>query len=178
MARTFKNLFPVLACVIIFAIISGISMLRLAELNKISGGPAVLDMRLSYTGNGVETLFHKLGQSGRSSYTEFLFFDYLFIILLACIQALLIGWFCLRLQFHRRWRKLKILAYARGVFDALENLFILILLFHYPGVTRSIAAVANLMTILKWIATVAVFAVLLGLAIILALKSFFHKEEK
>jgi hypothetical protein len=177
MTRREKARFLVAACVILLVSVSGVSLYRMTELVKISGGLTVPDMRLGYTGNEVETLFYNLGSGGRESYKEFLFFDLLFIAVLACIQTLLINWFCRRLQFHPRWRNLKIPAYVRAVFDALENIFILILLFTYPRIPTGIAAAAAISTTLKWIFTAAVFAVIGGCAVIYARNFIFHKEE-
>jgi hypothetical protein len=163
---------------VLFLITGGISLFHQNRLMQMSGGLTVLDMHLSYSSEEASDLFNNLGPAGRESYIAFLLLDFIFIIFFALIQYFIMAYLLKKVSPDSKWQKLAYLPYIRGAFDALENLFILLMLFYFPDRMPVMAGAANLSTILKWLSMSVIMAVALGGGIMLTWKSIFHKEVK
>jgi len=136
--------------------------------------PGINLFDLSPTGYSFEyaiKLLDTLGSDGRELYLyRQLPLDFIYPGLFAGSCSLLLSWLLLKTQ--KTNSKLFCFCYipvAAGLFDYLENIFIVSILASYPNVSQVSISIASLMTIAKSVLTT-VFFVLLILGVILNLK--------
>ncbi|MBN1699145.1 MAG: flavodoxin family protein [Spirochaetales bacterium] len=147
---------------VLSAIFAGFVLSDLSVFTKIGNGVPVPDMQFYYTPSHVTSLFEKIGDAGRRFYMIFLLKDYGFIIFSALMQSSIIARLLDRnnARYHRLIAVM--LPWVKGIFDGLENLFLLVLLSSFTYSNPGIIAIASFMTTAKWISFAAVMAVIIG----------------
>lgn len=116
-----------------------------------SNGAGILDMRLGYSANDVYQLFRILGVEGRDFYARFLFLDFIFIGSFALVQNYLLKRIMGNVVLKSGWRYLLSISYLRGLFDIIENILFLVLLFSFPLELTGVVVMASFSTLLKFI---------------------------
>lgn len=158
----------------IVVILSFITTLLIMRANEIvfktySEGANMLDMQLGYKADYVHQIFRRLGQEGRLLYIKLLSIDFLFIVSFALVQNYILRRIMSKAMLNSRWRLLLFISYLRGLFDVIENIFILIMLFGFPMEFSRLVIVASFVTTLKFI--------FFGLWLIAIPLSFFVRKQ-
>jgi hypothetical protein len=124
------------------------------SLMKISGGVGLLDVMPYYSGHEAFAMLNQYGAQGRDLYLRFLVADFMFIPAYSLGFALLFTR-TLRAKFreHDTWLWLNLLPLACGLFDCLENLCVLGMLFMYPGTSLALGTLSGLATLGKTVLT-------------------------
>ncbi len=122
-----------------------------AGFKEYSGGVGTPDMQFGYRPEWLFDNINTLGSEGRLFYLRFLLFDFIFIISFAFTQAEIIKIIMGKVLLSGKWRYAISLSYLRGIFDAVENILLLIILNSYPTHLNGIATIAGISTKLKFI---------------------------
>lgn len=116
-----------------------------------SGGASTPDMQFGYKPEWLFGIINTLGSEGRLFYLRFLLFDFIFIISFAFTQAEIMKIIMGKVLLAGKWRYVTSLSYLRGIFDAVENILLLVILNNYPAHLNGIATIAGISTKLKFI---------------------------
>ncbi len=116
-----------------------------------SGGVSTPDMNFGYGPEWLFGIINTLGSEGRLFYLKFLLFDFIFIISFAFTQAEIMKIIMGKVLLTGKWRYVISLSYLRGIFDAGENILLLVILNNYPEQLYAIATIAGISTELKFI---------------------------
>ncbi len=116
-----------------------------------SGGVSTPDMHFGYVPEWLFGIINTLGSEGRLFYLKFLLFDFIFIISFAFTQAEIMKIIMGRALLAGKWRYVISLSYLRGIFDAGENILLLVILKNYPEQLNGMAIIAGISTKLKFI---------------------------
>lgn len=116
-----------------------------------SNGTKILDMRFGYNYQDVFQLFRELGKEGRSIYSKYLSYDFIFTISFAIVQNYILKFVMGKNLLNSKWRALLYISYLRAFFDIIENIIILSLLNDFPIISLLIVTVASSTTRLKFI---------------------------
>ncbi len=143
-------------------------------LSQLTGGLPILDTRLWYTPADLQAFLSAAESLGRSAYQQMhalpdLFFPILYS--LSLIVAIRIVARRLGLT-AKTMHRLTIFGVLPGVFDLLENASLIRLTALHPTLPSWLAALAPVLTLLKWLLLAVVVLLLLGLLISLLLKRF------
>jgi len=124
------------------------------SLMKISGGIGLLDVMPFYSAHEAFAMLNQYGAQGRDLYLRFLVADFMFIPTYSLGFALLFTR-TVRAKFRAddTWLRLNLLPLACGLFDCLENLCVLGMLFMYPGTSVALGTLAGLATLCKTVLT-------------------------
>ena len=143
----------VIRVLVILILISSLIIMSKIELGFLaySNGAKTLDMRFGYNASDVFKLFTSLGAEGRLIYVRYLCDDFIFTVSYALVQNYILKFVMGKTMLNSRWRVLLSIAYFRAFFDAMENIFILILLNSFPSMLLSLVTVASSVTRLKFI---------------------------
>lgn len=142
----------------------------------IKDGKGYLDMRFGYSPDDTYKIIGGLDTSGRRSYLSFLGLDFGIIVFLSITLLLVIALLLKKLGMDEKWALSYLLPLARGVFDILENIFIMIILLNYPERLNGIAEVGSIMTQLKWISMIITMVFIIFLAVRVLLKPIKRKN--
>lgn len=180
-SNIFKRLYgflfslPGLILLIIMTVLD-FSVLRAKSdaLAQLTGGLPILDTRLWYTPADLQAFLSAAGSLGRSAYQQMhalpdLFFPILYslsIIVAMRIVARRLG------LTYKAMHRLTIFGFLPGVFDLLENASLMRLTALHPTLPSWLAALAPVLTLLKWLLLAVVVLLLLGLLISLLFKRF------
>lgn len=116
-----------------------------------SKGVKMLDMQFGYNILDVKQLFETLGIGGRSFYIKSLGIDFIFIASFALVQNYILKWIMGKVMLNSGWKMLLSISYLRALFDVMENVIILFLLFKFPLMLTSLITVASYITMVKFI---------------------------
>lgn len=145
---------------------------------QLSNGAGILDTRLFYTSQKAYEILQAQGSAGRYAYMNFLtLFDSFFPILYSLTFAVVILVLFRRTYLVDLWGRMLLLTpFIVCIFDYMENITILTMLFKYP-VHIEMAALAGYFTLAKWIFTwISVF--LIGWGIVRAMVNFLSARKK
>lgn len=142
----------------------------------IKDGKGHLDMRFGYSPDDAYKIMGGLGISGRHSYLSYLGLDFGIIVFLSITLLLVTAFLLKKLGMNEKWTLSYLLPLARGVFDILENIFIMMILLNYPKRLKGIAEVASIMTQLKWTSMIITMAFIIILAVRVLLKRIKRKN--
>lgn len=149
------------------AMVGAILPLAQARLQAASGGVGPLDLRLSYTPAEADAALRAYGDVGRHFYLLVeLTLDVLYPVVYALFLSLTLT-YCFRLVLPAEHGLLRValLPLATMIVDYLENAGLVTLLVNYPRSLPAIAAVASVLTTVKWtLAIASLTAVVVGLA--------------
>jgi hypothetical protein len=140
----------------------------------------VLDARLYYTPGQAYRYFSDLGSPGRQLYAvSELTLDLFYPLLYGFFLSLLLAWIHPRLSPERRFLSLlPLLPLAGALADLGENLNITVLLLAYPIDLYWLVYLADLFTLLKWLAILlSIFLILLGAGAHLVIR-FNRRKDK
>ena len=146
------------------------------QVEKHASGMKLFDlMPGGYSFEYAIELLAKLGESGRELYLYYqLPLDYLYPGLFAVSCSLLLSW--LLLKSRNKSSKLFYSCFipiVAGVFDYLENSFIVYFLTHYPNISSGSVYVSSAMTLAKSVMTTLSFVFL-----IVAVLAFYSRKDK
>ncbi|WP_261827108.1 hypothetical protein [Inconstantimicrobium mannanitabidum] len=116
-----------------------------------SKGKKMLDMQFGYNSIDVYQLFKTLKRKGRLIYIKSLYVDCIFTISYIFVQNYILKFAMGKTILGTRWRILLSTAYLRGLFDIMENIFILTLLYKYKIKLPILVTMASCITIFKFI---------------------------
>ncbi len=145
--------FRIIAFTICFAALFCMDFFKIGDagFKVFSGGAGTPDMQFGYKPEWLFNVMETLGTEGRLFYLRFLLFDFIFIISFAFTQAEILKIIMGKILLAGKWRYVISLSYLRGVFDAVENILLLVILNNYPAHLNGIATVAGISTKLKFI---------------------------
>ena len=135
-----------------------------------------LDERFGYSPNDAYSLMNHLGNKGRRSYFSFLWLDFGVIVFLGIILLIVIAILLNKLAVEDKWSLLFLLPIVRGIFDILENIFIMIILSNYPRRLNIVVNAASIMTQLKWVTMILSIVSIIALTVIVLIKAFMIKK--
>ncbi len=142
--------------------------LSASELEKLSDGEDLLDVRLYYSATDAFRAMDRYGADGRALYLRFLAADVVFLVTYGLAFALLFSRFAMILFGPSTpWIKVNLLPLGIALADCIENLFIFLLLIIYPGHNLLVGTLAGIATLIKW--TLTAFALAGMLAAIMLL---------
>ncbi len=132
-----------------------------------------------YDFNYVSELFNELGENGRAAYMSLqLPVDFIYPLLFAISYCLVLGYFLNKLnKLHTPLVFLCILPVIAGIFDYLENIWIVKLLNSYPDLTEATVNMANTFSVIKSISTSVYFVILITVLIIVGLQARNRKKQ-
>lgn len=135
--------------------------------SEYSGGPSILDATSNYTPGYAYTLLEKLGEEGRAFYlSEILMLDFIYPLAVCLFFSSLIL-FLLR-KAGSSLNGLLITPLLVLIFDFVENILLLSVLFSYPARMDVIVTAANVFTVLKsFMGLALLFVVLLSLILVI-----------
>jgi hypothetical protein len=131
------------------------------QVDAITGGIGLLDTRLFYTFDEVNSLFLLLGSQGLQLYTYQKIVDMIFPLgyglPLAFLQVLVLKQIS---EESSRIRYLTLIPIAGMILDYIENLLIWSQIIAFPGLSIIVVGAAAIATVLKWTTLGLSFAVL------------------
>lgn len=138
----------------------------IAELKSITGGVGILDMEVYYTPEQAYAFLTAMGEAGRAfELTHIVPLDLLVPLFYGLFLSTFISWLLHRwLPKASPWHRLNVIPVIGALFDYLENLGIIAMLFAWPMEMYSIAQITMAATLLKF-----GFSALAGVVIIAAL---------
>jgi len=139
-------------------------LITLARLLEMSGGIAVFDMMpTGYDAEYASNLLAALGSDGRNYYLwRQIPLDFIYPALFGISFFMLSTWLAGKLPaFQRILRLSAIVALAAGVFDYVENIFIILMLRNYPDLSEVLVLAASIATLTKSGLTMIYFTVLI-----------------
>lgn len=174
---TGKIIFSLLALLVIFSAFLVPSAGE--KLGSISGDVGFIDLLFAYTPETVLSMMGSYGDEGRSFYKNFtptidLFYPIIYSLFLALLIAFL---FKKSLPAKSKMHYLSVVPLFSWIFDWLENINILIMLYSYPKFPPVIANLSSIFTSVKWSFS-AISAVILLIALTLFIKNKVHKFSK
>lgn len=144
-----------------------------AEMKEYTNGVGILDLEKYYFPQYAYEILEAQGEIGRNFYKNLLIrLDFLLPLSYSlCWMSILIMLFRKWLPIESKWQKLSLLPILAGLFDYIENIFILKMLIDYPARHFKLAAIANIMTVLKEL-----FTALSLIMILIALIGLIYKK--
>ena len=137
---------------------------------------------LSPTGYSFEyalELLHTLGRNGRDIYLyKQLPLDFIYPVLFAVSSSLLLSWLFLKsVNANSKMFYFCLVPIGAGLFDYLENIFIISILKSYPNITDINVSYASFMTIIKSGLTTAYFVLLIVGCVLLLKQKWKDKSQ-
>lgn len=146
-------------------------------MKKFDSTAEMLDMsKLGYSAAMAYGLLDNLGSTGRLIYIQQLGIDFLFAVVYAFFQSVMISGLMKRGQVDTRWQPLNLLPFLRSAFDMMENCFILSIIFQYPARLIGLVTIASTITVIKWVVYGVVIITLLSLGASNAMKTMASKK--
>jgi hypothetical protein len=147
---TRRYILPLFVLLVIVLAFMEVSPIGSARLKALSGGTGMLDMEFGYSPAQVYGFLDRIGDAGQQIYKVLLGLDYLFAVVFMLLQALLITNLLQRAGInHSGLQLLNLLPFVRSALDALENCFLLAILFQYPAQFPALVAASSALTISK-----------------------------
>jgi hypothetical protein len=147
---TRRYMIPLFVLLVIILTLMEASPIGSVRLKALSGGTGMLDMEFGYNPVQVYGFLNRIGDAGLQLYKALLGLDYLFAVVFMLLQALLITNLLQRAGInHPNLQMLNLLPFVRSALDALENCFLLAILFQYPVQLPALVAVSSAVTISK-----------------------------
>lgn len=140
-------------------------LITLARLLEMSGGSPVFDMMpAGYDSQYALDLLTDLGSDGRNYYLwRQIPLDLIYPALFGISFFLLANWMADKLPaFQRILRLAAMIALAAGVFDYIENIFIILMIRNYPDLSELLVNVASVATLSKSGLTMIYFTVIVA----------------
>src|SRR5918996_324217 len=137
-----------------------------AKMEAASGGTGPIDLQLFYTPDKVYSMVASYGDEGRADYRAFeLTGDIIYPIVYILFFALFITWLFQRgFPPESKMQRLNVLPFGGWLFGLLENLGIVTMLSIYPSTPPTVAWLAAIFTLVKWLfAGATIFLILIGL---------------
>lgn len=149
------------------------------SLMKISGGAGLLDVMPYYSADEAFAMLNQYRVQGRDLYLRFLIADFMFIPVYSLGFALLFTR-TIRAKFRENdtWLWLNLLPLACGLFDCLENLCVLGMLFMYPGTSVALGTLSGLATLGKTVLTFVSLLCMSSLAMSLLIRRINSLRQK
>jgi len=147
-------------------------LISIPKVMSYSNGMKILDMMPGgYDAIFVNTLFNTLGETGRRVYLYLQIpADMIYPLLFGISYTLLLAYFLKKLNKHNTGLfYLCLLPIVAGIADYLENIGIIIMLKHYPGLSDNQIMFTNLFTLIKSTFTTIYFIILILVLIILGI---------
>ena len=171
---TWKSILLFLVLFLITYIVISGKPFGVAQLKEYTNGVGILDLERGYSPEYAYEIFKLQGDVGRQFYTKILvIFDVIFpLAYMLFFSTIMTFIFSRWLPDEHVLQKLSLLPILAGIFDYFENTFILIMLHNYPKELFNIAAIANIMTILKGVVfTISILLLVVGLFGLLFVKN-------
>lgn len=143
-------------------------LITLPKLQEMSGGVYVFDMMPSgYDSQYAHDLLAELGTEGRQFYLwRQIPLDLIYPALFGISFYLLASWLAIKLNaFQGILRLTAWVAVAAGVFDYIENMFIILMLRYYPELSEPLVGAASIATVFKSFFTMIYFTIVVALLI-------------
>lgn len=139
---------------VLLQIIMTVKPFGLEQINAISPGTKILELQFNYSQENAHKTLEQLGEAGRKAYFNLIFIDFIYIIVYVsfftfCIRALASFFKFEKMIIGKIW----ILPIFCGFLDIIENLFNLVLITSYPGVTFILYSLSNVITMCKYVLT-------------------------
>jgi hypothetical protein len=148
------------------------------KLKSISGGVGFIDLLFSYTPETIQSMLNSYGNEGISFYKNFtITIDLFYPIIYSLFLALLIAWlFKKSISTESKMHYLSIVPLFSWIFDWLENINILIMLYIYPNIPHFVVNISSICTSIKWSFS-ALSGIILIISIILYTKSKIYRKS-
>lgn len=147
-------------------------------MKAIDSSADMLDMRhFGYSETVVYDLLTNLGQAGRQIYIRQLGIDYIFAVVYALFQSVMITGLMKRSGASLSIRPLNLLPYLRSALDMIENCLLLPIILQFPVKLPALVAVASTFTLLKWFVYALVMLTLISLGVYMSTKSMAAKRS-
>lgn len=144
-----RFILPVLMLFILTLAVLEASPIGEMRLKALSGGQGMLDMQFGYTPAHAYTMLGTIGETGRRLYEQLLGLDYLFTVVYAALQTLLITALLRKAGVPERFTMLNLIPFARCLLDMVENTLLLYVLARFPAQHASLVAVCGGVTVVK-----------------------------
>ncbi len=147
-------------------------------MKAIDSSAEMLDMRhFGYSDTVVYDLLTRLGQTGRQIYARQLGIDYIFAVVYALFQSVMITGLMKRSGASPSIRPLNLLPYVRSALDMVENCLLLPIILQFPVELPALVTAANIFTLLKWLVYVLVMLTLISLGVYMSTKSMTARKS-
>lgn len=139
---------------ILLQIIMSAKPLGLEQIQSISPGTKILELQFNYSQETAHQTLEQLGVAGRKAYSNLILIDFVYVFVYVsffsiCIRAL-VSFF----QFDRSFiAKIWMLPIVGGFLDIVENVFNLVQIATFPGVSWYVYLLSNWITMCKWVVT-------------------------
>ncbi len=141
-------------------------------MKKFDHAAEMLDMNtFGYSVTEVYGLLTRLGATGRLIYIQQLGIDFLFAVVFALFQSVMISGLIKRSKADERLKILNLLPFLRSFLDLIENGLLLSIIFGFPVENIMLVTTASVVTIAKWIIYYMVFVTLFSLGAYMTSKS-------
>jgi len=149
-----------------------------AKIEAASGGLGPIDLQIFYTPEKVYSMVAAYGDEGCADYRTFeLTGDIIYPIVYTLFFSLLITWLFQRgFAANSPMQKLNAVPFGGWLFDLLENLGIVAMLSIYPSTPASLAWLAAIFTLVKWLFDGATLVLIL-VGLVMAIRNGFRKQE-
>jgi len=165
-----KQAFFVLLCFLVVILIS--MQFGANGMKRIDSAYEMLDMRhFGYSQVVVYDLLTRLWSTGRLIYKQQLGIDFLFAVIFALFQSVMITGLMKRSNVNESWRVLNLLPLLRSGLDVIENCLLLAIIFRFPEQLQGMVVLASMFTLLKWFVYVLIMGTLFILGGYMASKS-------
>lgn len=144
-----RFILPVLALFILILAVLEASPIGEMRLKALSGGQGMLDMQFGYTAPHAYAMLGAIGEGGRRLYEQLLGLDYLFTVVYAALQTLLITALLRKAGVTGRLSMLNLIPFARCLLDIVENTLLMYVLARFPVQHASLVAVCSGVTMVK-----------------------------
>lgn len=139
---------------------------------------AELDMRYGgYSLSDIYSRLHDVELAGRQAYVQFLWIDFIFIIVFAILVSLIFSALARKAGLGKK-TIVNLLPFLRGILDMIENILILTLISRYPSQLHAVAAVASFVTVSKFVVLGVVMATLVWLGVVAIMFQIKSENEK
>jgi hypothetical protein len=146
-------------------------------MKKFDSAAEMLDMsKLGYSAAMAYGLLENLGSTGRLIYIQQLGIDFLFAVVYALFQSVMISGLLKRGNVDEKWHPLNLLPFLRSAFDVVENCFLLSIIFQYPARLAGLINIASTLTVIKWVVYGAVMITLFSLGASTVMKTMASKK--
>jgi hypothetical protein len=175
---TRRYILPLFILLVIVLAFMEVSPIGSARLKALSGGTGMLDMEFGYSPAQVYGFLDRIGDAGQQIYKALLGLDYLFAVVFMLLQALLITNLLQRAGInHSGLQLLNLLPFVRSALDALENCFLLAILFQYPVQLPALVAASSALTITKLVMHRVIIALTFSLGAWISMRTMLPKNK-
>lgn len=144
-----KFILPLLFLLIIILVLMDRGPFGSGKLRELSGGTGMLEMQFGYSEVRAYAILEKLGSVGRQLYVKLLGLDFLFILVYAGFQSLLITALMKKANWNARLAKLNLLPLLGSALDIAENCLLLFLILSFPIQHASVVRISSAVTAVK-----------------------------